>query len=157
MGFSIGQKKTWTMSSLSSSGKQPSIVSSKEMSWYQRSQGSLLDPNADDDDIDWKADPFEMRPDSANPEMPDEIIALIKFSGSPWLQEQLRSLCREYIDPVPAHTSQTIGHRNRNRFPPRHHSAEKTSSHPLADKQTARARRHRGITGQWMEASSPST
>ena len=39
-----------------------------------------------------------MRPDSANPETPDEIIALIKFSGSPWLQEQLRSLCREYID-----------------------------------------------------------
>jgi hypothetical protein len=33
-----------------------------------------------------------MHPDSANPETLDEIIAMIKFSGSPWLQEQLRSI-----------------------------------------------------------------
>jgi hypothetical protein len=39
-----------------------------------------------------------MRPDKVNPEVPDEIIAMIKVSGSPWLQEQLRSLCRELID-----------------------------------------------------------
>jgi hypothetical protein len=39
-----------------------------------------------------------MRPESANPETPDEIIAMIIFAGSPELQEQLRSLCREYID-----------------------------------------------------------
>ncbi len=58
----------------------------------------LLDPIADDDDIEWKTDPFEMRPDKVNPEVPDEIIAMIKVSGSPWLQEQLRSLCRELID-----------------------------------------------------------
>ena len=38
------------------------------------------------------------RPESANPETPDEIIAMITFAGSPELQEQLRSLCREYID-----------------------------------------------------------
>ena len=38
------------------------------------------------------------RPESANPETPDEIIAMIAFAGSPELQEQLRSLCREYID-----------------------------------------------------------
>ena len=55
-------------------------------------------PIADDDDIDWITDPFEMRPDRVNPEKPVEIIAMIKVSGSPWLQEQLRSLCREYID-----------------------------------------------------------
>ena len=58
----------------------------------------LLDAIADDDDIEWKTDPFEMRPESANPETPDEIIAMITFEGSPELQEQLRSLCREYID-----------------------------------------------------------
>ena len=52
----------------------------------------------DDDDIEWKTDPFEMRPESANPETPDEIIAMITFAGWPELQEQLRSLCREYID-----------------------------------------------------------
>ena len=27
----------------------------------------LLDVIADDDDIEWKTDPFEMRPESANP------------------------------------------------------------------------------------------
>jgi hypothetical protein len=61
-------------------------------------KSQLLDPIADDDNIDWKIDPFETLPDSANPETPDEIIAMIKFSGLSWLQEQLRSLCREYID-----------------------------------------------------------
>ena len=45
-----------------------------------------------------KPDPFEMRLESANPESQDEIIAIIKFEGLPELQEQLRSLCREYID-----------------------------------------------------------
>ena len=30
-----------------------------------------------------------MRPKSANPETPDEIIAMITFAGSPELQEQL--------------------------------------------------------------------
>jgi hypothetical protein len=52
----------------------------------------------DDDDIDWKTDPFEMRPDSVNPETPDEISVMIKFSGSKWLQEKLRSLCRECMN-----------------------------------------------------------
>jgi hypothetical protein len=51
-------------------------------------------PIADDDDIDWNTDPFEMRPDRVNLETPVEIIAMIKVSGSPWLQEQLRSRCR---------------------------------------------------------------
>jgi hypothetical protein len=59
----------------------------------ERSQ--LLDAIADDDDIEWKTDPFEMRLESANPETPDEIIAMITFADSPELQEQLRSLCRE--------------------------------------------------------------
>jgi hypothetical protein len=39
-----------------------------------------------------------MRPDSVNFETPDEIIVMIIFSGSPWLQEQLTSFCKEYID-----------------------------------------------------------
>ena len=59
----------------------------------------LLDAIVDDDDIEWKTDPFAMRPESANLETPDEIIAMIiTFEGSPELQEQLRSLSREYID-----------------------------------------------------------
>ena len=38
-----------------------------------------------------------MLPDRVNPETPDAIITMFKVSGSPWLQEQLRSLCRELI------------------------------------------------------------
>ena len=105
-------------------------------------KSQLLDPIADDDDIDWKIDPFEMRPDSVNPETPDEIIAMIKFSGSPWLQERLRSLCREYIDifstsvrSLPAQVEPMVIEIDRakwevprNRLPPRHHSAEKQAA-----------------------------
>ena len=47
--------------------------------------------------IDWNTT-FEMRPDRVNPEMPVEIIAMIKVSGSPWLKEQLRSRCQELIN-----------------------------------------------------------
>jgi hypothetical protein len=66
-----------------------------EPTLIERSQ--LLYAIADDDDIEWKTDPFKIRPDSASPEMPDEIIAMNTFAGSPELQVQLRSLCREYI------------------------------------------------------------
>jgi hypothetical protein len=48
-------------------------------------KSQLPDPIADNDDIDWKIDSFEMHPDSANPETPDKILAMIKVSGPPWL------------------------------------------------------------------------
>ena len=54
-----------------------------ESTLIEKSQ--LLDAIADDDDIEWKTDPFEMHPESANPETPDEIIAIITFAGSPEL------------------------------------------------------------------------
>ena len=80
-----------------------------------------------------------MRPDRVNPETPVEIIAMITVSGSPWLQEQLRSHCRELInifsssvrslpaqvDPMVIEIDQTKWEAPRNRLPPRHHSAEK--------------------------------
>ena len=83
-----------------------------------------------------------MRPDRVNPEMPDEIIAMIKVSGSPWLQEQLRSLCRELIDifstsvrSLPAQVVPMVIDIDRakrevpcNRLPSRHHSAEKQTA-----------------------------
>jgi hypothetical protein len=111
-----------------------------ESTLIERSQ--LLDAIADDDDIEWKTDPFEMRPESANPETPDEIIAMITFAGSPELQEQLRSLCREYIDifstsvrslpaqvdPMVIEIDRTKWEVPRNRLPPRHHSAEKQAA-----------------------------
>jgi hypothetical protein len=52
-----------------------------ESTLLERSQ--LLDAIEDDYDIEWKT---------------DEIIAMITFASSSELQEQLRSLCREYID-----------------------------------------------------------
>ena len=80
-----------------------------------------------------------MRPDRVNPETPVEIIAMIKVSGSPWLQEQLRSHCRELInifstsvrslpaqvDPMVIEIDRTKWEAPRNRLSPRHHSAEK--------------------------------
>ena len=51
----------------------------------------LLDPFVDADDIDWKDNPFE-RAEQVNLESPDELLAMIQFEGSPWLQEQLRVL-----------------------------------------------------------------
>ena len=86
-----------------------------------------------------ETDPFEVRPDSANPDMPDEIIAMITFVGSPWLQDQLRSPCRELIDifstsvrSLPAQVDPMAIEINRakwkvprNHLPPRCHSAVK--------------------------------
>ena len=83
-----------------------------------------------------------MRPDRVNPETPVEIIAMIKVSGSPWLQEQLRSRCRELInifstsvrslpaqvDPMVIEIDRTKWEAPRNRLPPRHHSAEKQAA-----------------------------
>ena len=75
-----------------------------------------------------------MRPDRVNPETPVEIIAMIKVSGSPWLQEQLRSHCRELINifstsvwslPAQVEIDRTKWEAPRNRLSLRHHSAEK--------------------------------
>jgi len=52
----------------------------------------------DDDDIEWKPDPFKIRPDSANLDSPDELLGMIRFEGSPEFQEKRKTLGREYID-----------------------------------------------------------
>ena len=113
------------------------LTSIDESTLIEKSQ--LLDAIADDDDIEWKKDPFEMRPESENPVTPDEIIVMITFAGSPELQKQLRSLCIEYIDifstsirslptqvdPIVFEIDRAKWETPRNRMPPRHHSAEK--------------------------------
>ena len=73
----------------------------------------ILDPIADDDDIDWNSDPFEMRPDRVNPETPVEIIAMIKVTGT--AEEPLSRIDQHllYIGPVPARTGRPNGYRNR--------------------------------------------
>ena len=42
----------------------------------------------DDDDIEWPEDPFD-RPDSIDPKLPDELLAMIQFEGTPALQYAL--------------------------------------------------------------------
>ena len=80
-------------------------------------KSQLFDAIADDDDIEWKTDPFEMRPESVNRETPDEIIAMITFEGSP---EPLQRIHRHrlYIDPVTSRTDRTNDYRNRSAQPP---------------------------------------
>ena len=36
----------------------------------------------DDDDIEWPEDPFDL-PHRAEPESPDELLAMIQFEGTP--------------------------------------------------------------------------
>ena len=103
---------------LQTSHRLTSLISSREANYWMPLRTT------------WKTDLFEMRPESANPETPDEIIAIITFAGSPELQEQLRSLCREYIDIF----STSVRSLPRNRLPPRHHSAE--SKQPSARRST---------------------
>ena len=57
---------------------------------------SIADPQSsevlgtleNDDDIEWKPDPFEIRPDSVNLDSPDESLDMIRFEGSPEFQEK---------------------------------------------------------------------
>ena len=102
-------------------------------------KSELLGTLEDDDDIDWKPNPFDIRPDAVNPETPDELLALIQFEGSPDFQEKLRSLCREFIDvfstsvrsrPANVEPMEIVVDRLKwrhpaHRLPPRRHSSEK--------------------------------
>ena len=58
-------------------------------------RNALLDAMEDDDDIEWPDDPLD-RPHRAEPESPDELLAMIQFAGMPALQEALRALCMEF-------------------------------------------------------------
>ena len=101
---------------------------------------ALLDAMEDDDDIEWPENPFD-RPHRAEPESPDELLAMIQFEGTPALQQALRALCREFIDifstavrPLPAKVMSMVIDIDRseweipsNRLPQRHHSADKQS------------------------------
>ena len=42
----------------------------------------VLDTLEDDDDIVWKPNPFEVRPDGVRFDMPDELLAMIHVEGS---------------------------------------------------------------------------
>ena len=61
-------------------------------------KSELLDPLVDDDDIEWKKNPFDVDHLSESGETPEELMAMITFEGSPQLQSRLKSLVLEFID-----------------------------------------------------------
>ena len=54
----------------------------------------FIDTLEDDDDIVWKPNPFEVRPDGVRFDIPDELLAMIQVEGSP------EFLCRESLDVI---------------------------------------------------------
>ncbi len=58
----------------------------------------LLDPLDDDDDIEWKANPFDVESLEGPTETPEELMSKITFKGSPQLQTRLKALVLEFID-----------------------------------------------------------
>ena len=61
-------------------------------------KSEVLGTLEDDDDIEWKPNPFDILLDDVKLETPDELLAMIQFDGSPEFREKLRELCREFID-----------------------------------------------------------
>jgi hypothetical protein len=58
----------------------------------------IFDPLEDDDDIDWKHNPFDVDFIDDEWESPEQLMSKIAFKGSPQLQTRLRALVREFID-----------------------------------------------------------
>jgi hypothetical protein len=59
----------------------------------------IFDPLDDDDDIDWKHNPFDVDFIDDGRESPEQLMSKITFKGSNQLQTRLR-LVREFIDVV---------------------------------------------------------
>ncbi len=58
----------------------------------------IFEPLEDDDDIDWKHNPFDVDFIDDERESPEQFKSKITFKGSPQLQTRLRALVREFID-----------------------------------------------------------
>ena len=99
----------------------------------------IFDPIEDDDDIDWKYNPFDVDSTDDTEETPDQLMPQITFEGSPQLQAKLKALVREYIDvfatkvrrePAAVEPMKIVIDEDKwrlpcNRAPPRKHSEEK--------------------------------
>ena len=99
----------------------------------------IFDPIEDDDDIDWKYNPFDVDSIDGTEETPDQLMSQITFEGSPQLQAKLKALVREYIDvfatkvrkePAAVEPMKIVIDEDKwrlpcNRAPPRKHSEEK--------------------------------
>ena len=100
----------------------------------------IFDPIEDDDDIDWKHNPFDVDSVDGTEETPEQLISQITFEGSP----QLQALVREFIDvfatkvrkePVEVEPMKIVIDEDKwrlpcNRAPPRKHSEEKQKEIP---------------------------
>ena len=58
----------------------------------------IFDPIADDDDIDWKYNPFDVDTIDEVIETPEQLMSQITFEGSTQLQTKLKALVLEFID-----------------------------------------------------------
>ena len=58
----------------------------------------IFDPIEDDDDIDWKYNPFDVDSIDEVIETPEQLMPQITFQGSPQLQAKLKALVLEFID-----------------------------------------------------------
>jgi len=99
----------------------------------------FLDPIEDDDNIDWKHNPFDVGSVVGSEETPEQLMSLITFEGSPQLQAKLKALVREFIDvfatkvrrePAAVEPMKLVIDEDKwrlpcNRAPPRKHSEEK--------------------------------
>jgi hypothetical protein len=74
----------------------PTATRHQETSHYQG--GVLLDPLEDDDDIEWKHNPFDVDHVTESGETPEELMVKITFEGSPQLQTKLKALVLEFKD-----------------------------------------------------------
>jgi hypothetical protein len=52
----------------------------------------------DDDDIDWKHNPFDVDSIDEGHETPEQLMSQITFEGSPQLQAKFKALVLEFID-----------------------------------------------------------
>jgi hypothetical protein len=50
----------------------------------------IFDPIEDDDDIDWKYNPFDVDSVEGSEEDPEQLLSKIIFEGSPQLQAKLK-------------------------------------------------------------------
>ena len=98
-----------------------------------------LGPLDDDDDIEWKHNPFDADHVNESGETPEELLAKITFEGSEYLQTNLKALVMEFIDgfatkvrrapadvePMKISVDEEKWRLPCNRAPPRRHSEEK--------------------------------
>ena len=58
----------------------------------------IFDPIEDDDDIDWKCNPFDVDSIDEVIETSEQLMSQITFEGSTQLQTKLKALVLEFID-----------------------------------------------------------